>query len=501
MSKILDSPKLLDDNPVLVSKTFEQNVISPFLSKSEGAFEPCLSNYTTSSSSNALRLSSASTGNLFNNAPGISPSQLTYSSHSDSINSNYKTHLPIQSGIKRSIDEVVDQSPNHTNLSFDPATSLQGPRFNLPTPISPSFSFPGGPSQIRIKQQHPSALFIPGSHPGALNPISTPNVLVPLIIAAPPLSQAAPLNTASLSSDTERPKKKSKYSKEQDDTILELQKKHASWKEIAETVGCTELAARNRYQVLVGQQGGSSILNSDEISKLKALLEEGEKKKWKVIAEKFSGKMNKKVSPQACQRKIKQLFFSNPGKYGIHISYTENPTGPKYFLVQSLFDNKQSTNYRAQIPIPPATSYPSHYTHTQPNGHSYPLNVVSSILRAPSSNLSALSTTTALTSGSVDPTLTMNNMYIPPQQQHDENQYIAPPSRLQRSTTGPEAPLLFGSAQPTTGFSSGDPPSFQTFQQFVNYSSSSPTMPPPVSSSEFAASSIGYTSSSSAPTF
>lgn len=143
---------------------------------------------------------------------------------------------------------------------------------------------------------------------------------LPLSLPEPPLATATPSNPAALKGESvSRPKKKSKYTAAQDNLILRLKKDGRSWHEISETAKCgNSIAARNRYQVLIGQQGGGAVIwDSEDSARLKEMLEDGERTKWRFIANELSRMRSKKASAEACQRKIKELFEENPASFGI----------------------------------------------------------------------------------------------------------------------------------------------------------------------------------------
>lgn len=98
-----------------------------------------------------------------------------------------------------------------------------------------------------------------------------------------------------------------------------MKKEGRPWTDISEAAKCgNSIAARNRYQVLIGQQGGGAVVwEADDTASLKNLLEEGEKAKWNYIANELSRVRNKKATPVACQKKIKELFDQNPALFGI----------------------------------------------------------------------------------------------------------------------------------------------------------------------------------------
>lgn len=143
---------------------------------------------------------------------------------------------------------------------------------------------------------------------------------LPLSLPEPPLASATPSNPAALKGDNvSRPKKKSKYTAAQDSLILRLKKEGCSWSDISKAAQCgNSIAARNRYQVLIGQQGGGAVVwETEDSARLKEMLEAGERTKWQFIASELSRVRNKKATAEACQRKIRDLFEENPANFGI----------------------------------------------------------------------------------------------------------------------------------------------------------------------------------------
>lgn len=234
-----------------------------------------------------------------------------------------------RTGSKRSIEEVILESTVPTNIP-PPQQSLHrtGPAIGLLTGVATA---PGGLAS-------PSAM-------GGAGPT------LPLTLPEPPLSMAIPANPNALQSDPQpRPKKKSKYSAEQDQIILQLKKEGKSWSEIAEKAKCgNSLAARNRYQVLIGQQGGGAVVwEAEDAMGLKSLLEEGEKAKWDYIASELSRLRSKNITAHACQSKIKELFDADPSRFGVVIGANAMaPFGPG--------------SYGAQPPPTPMGSYGGGY--------------------------------------------------------------------------------------------------------------------------------------------
>lgn len=158
--------------------------------------------------------------------------------------------------------------------------------------------------------------------PDAYDPRHVPATL-PLTLATPPLATAPATNPHALRADPvpARPKKKSKYSAAQDAVILRMKKEGRSWTEISEAARCgNSIAARNRYQVLIGQQGGAAVVwEEQDAATLKAWLDEGEKTKWAYIANELGRARNKRVTPVACWLKVRELFLNDPGSFGIVI--------------------------------------------------------------------------------------------------------------------------------------------------------------------------------------
>lgn len=200
-----------------------------------------------------------------------------------------------RTGSKRSIEEAIIES-------------------SIPTSITTSFN--NAPPQ----RQGPSIGLLTGFSGSSYSPTSNIGPTLPLNLPEPPLSNAIPSNPNSLQSDPQpRPKKKSKYSSDQDATILQMKKDGKSWSEIANAAQCgNSLAARNRYQVLIGQQGsGAVVWDSDDAMGLKNLLDDGEKAKWDYISSELSRLRSKKIGSKDCQQRIKYLFDNDPTSFGI----------------------------------------------------------------------------------------------------------------------------------------------------------------------------------------
>ncbi|ODQ63198.1 hypothetical protein NADFUDRAFT_44114 [Nadsonia fulvescens var. elongata DSM 6958] len=159
------------------------------------------------------------------------------------------------------------------------------------------------------------------THP---NPHSPPTRPGPIAITVDPPSMV-------------RNKKKSKYTAHQDQLILKLKKQLKSWDEIARLTSLSNgLAARNRYQVLVGQQGLHNIeegaemeWTSTEVSSLRKVLKSQlssvdiirEKDggavlniiQWRLVAQELSHIRQKKFTSKKCKKKAKSMLMNEPG--------------------------------------------------------------------------------------------------------------------------------------------------------------------------------------------
>ncbi|CAG89490.2 DEHA2F17182p [Debaryomyces hansenii CBS767] len=140
-------------------------------------------------------------------------------------------------------------------------------------------------------------------------------------LPVPPMSQAITRPEINLSLNQRRARRKSKFSKEQDDSIVELKRKGKTWVEIAEMSGVgSYLAARNRYQVIVGQQGNnnSSSWDNEDKSLLRKLLDEAEIEKWKFIAAELTKATGKPFSDRECRETVRMLFWADPASFGVN---------------------------------------------------------------------------------------------------------------------------------------------------------------------------------------
>lgn len=79
------------------------------------------------------------------------------------------------------------------------------------------------------------------------------------------------------------------------------------------------LTARNRYQVIVGQQGNNNSSawdNNDKIF-LRNLLDPAEFEKWRYIASELNKSTNKNFSDFEVREMVRVLFWLNPASFGV----------------------------------------------------------------------------------------------------------------------------------------------------------------------------------------
>lgn len=102
---------------------------------------------------------------------------------------------------------------------------------------------------------------------------------------------------------------RSKFTQEQDRLIISMKNENKTWQEIKEMVkGETTHNIQRRYEVLMAQMNGNLIWEQDDLDALVDLLEAAERHKWKHISSELSRKLDKKVTPLACQKKFKEMF-------------------------------------------------------------------------------------------------------------------------------------------------------------------------------------------------
>lgn len=204
------------------------------------------------------------------------------------------------------------------------------------------------------------------------NGSQTPPLVLPLTLSLPPLAAAVPPNMQVMrSANSDRPKKKSKYSSEQDEIILSMKKAGKGWHEIGEAAHCDNaLAARNRYQVLMGQQGSGSVYwDPEDNMGLKALLDDGERAKWEFVAAELSKIRRKNITSPVVRAKVRDMLFKNSILFKVVFESRDgnfgdtciHPSGPPTATSTSTV-NSSLSSLSTSMPAPYAQPYyPEYY--------------------------------------------------------------------------------------------------------------------------------------------
>lgn len=197
------------------------------------------------------------------------------------------------------------------------------------------------------------------------------------VIPTPPLSRAPTRPDITFDLSSKRVKRKSKFSQSQDDLIVSLKKKGKSWVEIAEISGVgSYLAARNRFQVIVGQQGNnnSGSWNLEDKANLQNLLDIGEIEKWKFISFELNKASNKNFTDIDCRELIKLMFWSNPQSFGVNEDTIKECIKEKKITEKSIEqrnhavkkEGKDDNKLNGNFGLPPfrdAYGYPKNYNY------------------------------------------------------------------------------------------------------------------------------------------
>ncbi|ODV61802.1 uncharacterized protein ASCRUDRAFT_80194 [Ascoidea rubescens DSM 1968] len=306
------------------------------------------------------------------------------------------------------------------------------------------------------------------------------------LLPAPPLSFAQIRNEALQPQPSRRARRRSKYTAEQDELIVSLKKGGRSWVDIAELTGVGNfLAARNRYQVLIGQQGGGAAAwGTDDANALQALLDEGETEKWKFISREIQKATGKLFTDKQCQKIVRELFWKDSKTFGI----TEESVEQYYNEIKSRNGNSsnqnthsatrhQSVQSQSQPQLQPQLQLqPQSHTHVQvqaqrlrqnvppqmqisnsnnlnQNGYLSYFNDQSSNPNSNSnnpSNFSSFSTTTAGTTTSS--TNNTDSFYSMPPPPHPQNLYSSTTSHYPYSNPAVSTASNSGGALLSTGF-------------------------------------------------
>lgn len=139
-------------------------------------------------------------------------------------------------------------------------------------------------------------------------------------LPVPPLSKAPVRPDVMVMGSQRRPKRKSKFTKLQDSMIIRLKKEGRLWVEIADIAGVgSYLAARNRYQVIVGQQGNNNSLSwtVEDRRQLQLLLDVAELDKWRYVALELFKATGKSYTLREVREFTRHMLWQNPAAMGV----------------------------------------------------------------------------------------------------------------------------------------------------------------------------------------
>ncbi|KAL6453029.1 ADF1 Adherence factor [Candida maltosa Xu316] len=174
------------------------------------------------------------------------------------------------------------------------------------------------------------------------------------VLPPPPLSRAPVRPDMTVNLTSKRAKRKSKFTQDQDDMIVGLKKKGKSWVEIAEITGVgSYLAARNRYQVIVGQQGNNNSSawdNKDKIL-LHQLLDAGELEKWRFICSELNKSTNKNFTDYECREMIRELFWNNPATFGVNEETIVEAQKERKLTEKTIEQREQQRKKRSHVQV------------------------------------------------------------------------------------------------------------------------------------------------------
>lgn len=193
------------------------------------------------------------------------------------------------------------------------------------------------------------------------------------VLPEPPLRNQ-PLQAEFAETTIKRSKRKSKFTKEQDDMIVDLKNKGKSWADIAQIAGVGSfLAARNRYQVLIGQQGvGSSVWGVSDSQNLQSLVDEGEIEKWRFIAREMYKLTGKSFTDVQCRELIRKLFLQDPTEFGVDEGvlkeYDSSVMGTSDHNIAGS-SNQYSVQQQSEHGVEEQNHHRHHHNHNQQQQH------------------------------------------------------------------------------------------------------------------------------------
>lgn len=141
----------------------------------------------------------------------------------------------------------------------------------------------------------------------------------------PPFKNLRPNKSALVAEKPKRSKRKSKFTPEQDKLIVRLKNENKTWVEIAEIAKVESyLTARNRYQVLIGQQGSSSHdFTEEDLDSLKQIVDEAEIEKMKHLSKEFRKCTGKLCTYKQVRELIRYMFWKDPEQFDIGPTYLQ----------------------------------------------------------------------------------------------------------------------------------------------------------------------------------
>lgn len=142
-------------------------------------------------------------------------------------------------------------------------------------------------------------------------------------VPIPPYATLKPTGQSMRVQRPKRSKRRSKFTQEQDDIITSMKRQGKTWMEIADAAGVESyLAARNRYQVLIGQQGGgTSECGPEEVVELQSILDEAELEKLRFICKEFKKSTGRAVDSKDVRELLRMLFWRDPSRFDFDSEY------------------------------------------------------------------------------------------------------------------------------------------------------------------------------------
>lgn len=159
----------------------------------------------------------------------------------------------------------------------------------------------------------------------------------------PPFKNQKACKTAFVQEKPKRTRRKSKFTTEQDEMIVRMKNENKSWVEIAEAAKVDSyLTARNRYQVLIGQQGGcASEFTTEDLVDLKSIVDEAENEKMKHLSKEFRKCTGKLCTYKQVRELIRYLFWKDPSQFDV---------GPSYLKELERLQNQRETELETGEP-------------------------------------------------------------------------------------------------------------------------------------------------------